>query len=163
VGYEGWNEGICLKPINFPQFRFIQPRCVQSIQQLWHNTSLEDPDPLLGVQARMPPGPRQFVEFTLGFNRLQISGPTTPEASKQFPKYEMDFFACKEASVRGCDRSSHPIGIPGISSTWGDDNNSFPLTQCMSFAIVTPIACFGVRPRCILTADMDEWIYTSDV
>jgi len=70
---------------NFLQFGFAQPPFVQTLQQLWHNTSLDDADlSLRGVKGGMPPGPRHFVEMILGFTRsfsnfraVNVKGPAS--------------------------------------------------------------------------------------
>ena len=83
VGKKDGGKPFSLKPINFPQLRLVQPHCVQALRQLWHDTNLEDMDPLFGVQGKMPPNSRQFFGRRLAAaNRLQSSGSPAPVASK---------------------------------------------------------------------------------
>ena len=80
MGYEGWNEGTFVKPINSPQFRLIRSHCLLQQNKLG---KLEDTDLLLGVQSGMTPDFRQFVAVTFGFTQsLANFRVTKPEAFK---------------------------------------------------------------------------------
>ena len=102
-------KALSLKPMNFPQFRLVQPHCVQATQQLWHDTSLEDPDLLLGVQGGIPPNSRQFVELTFGFTQSSANFRAASASGIQITsQIWAGCFACKETSVRGCDVNFAP-------------------------------------------------------